>query len=279
MLIQQYSYLYSSLKLNKEIIMKHLKSFFTLLFISGFVSAGQGQVWVDAMPGASSSKTSSYEDYTQARKNSFINFSYVSSSFQHDPLPGQTNNWGPLKEGSAPTWGAMMEFGTLRFYSDNFMLQNRGNLGLYMSNGLGVVFYDYKVPISTTGPQLPFMLVDLKLGPVFRYFLTDDFKTDLYLNIGGIFAAGGLVGNSDSETIYEPTRLGLAFQTGAGFNLVYGILSLGAQFTFAKSDMGFKITEDPTIYGPNAPDELEITYPKVKLNTVRFHLGFIIPRD
>lgn len=259
--------------------MRQLRIFFTLICIVGFISAGQGQVWIDALPETSFSKSSSFEDYTLARKNSFINFSYLISSFAHDPLGGEANTWGPLKVGSAPKWGGMLEFGTLRFYADNFMLQNRGNLGLYLSNGLGVVFYDFKIPPTTTGPKIPFVLADLKLGPVFRYFITDRFKTDLYLNIGGIFAAGGLVGNSDSETSYEPTRLGLAFQTGTGFNLAYGILSLGAQFTFAKSDMGFKITEDPTIYGPNAPNELEITYPKVKLNTVRFHLGFIIPRN
>ncbi len=256
--------------------LRYLLSIIFLLDIVAFQAFSQ--VWMDALPGSQKTSTG-VDDYNIARKNSFIHFSYLSSSFAHDALSGEANNWGPLKEGSAPQWGAMMEFGTLRFYSDNFMLQNRGNLGLYLSNGLGVVFYDYKVPITTTGPKIPFMMVDLNLGPVFRYFITDKLKSDLYVNMGGIFVAGGLVGNSNSETYYEPTRLGLAFQTGAGFNLVYGAFSVGTQFTFAKSDMGFKITEDPAIYGSSAPNELEITYPHVKLNTVRFHLGFMIPRN
>lgn len=259
--------------------MKTLKYLFSAIFIFVGIFPTYSQVWMDALGSSQKPSTAWPGDYNVTRKNSFINFSYVSSSFAHDPLTGEANNWGPLKEGSAPKWGAMMEFGTLRFYGDNFMLQNRGNLGLYLSNGLGVVFYDFKVPETTTGPKIPFMLVDLKLGPVFRYFITDRLKTDIYVNAGGIFAAGGLVGNSDSETYYEPTKLGLAFQSGAGFNLVYGVLSIGTQFTFAKSDMGFRITEDPAVYGTNAPNELEITYPNVKLNSVRIHLGFIIPRD
>lgn len=258
--------------------MNRIKLLFSVTLMLFATQGLWAQVWMDAFqntqkPGAP------MDDYATARKNSFINFTYASFSFAHEPLPGPAKDWGPLKDGSGPKWGAMMEFGTLRFYGDNFMLQNRGNLGLYLSNGLGVVFYDFKVPPTTQGPKIPFMLVDLKLGPVFRYFITDKLITDFYLNAGGIFAAGGLVGNSDSPTYYEPTRLGLGFQMGTGLNIEYGVLSLGAQFTFARSDMGFKITEDPAYYGPQAPEELEITYPRVKLNSFRVHLGFIIPRN
>lgn len=205
----------------------------------------------------------------EKRKDKFLQFAYFMSKMS----PGTTYAYGPFKPAANSKFGFMLEKGAMRFFTDNFMLKDMGNIGMYSSFGIGAEFRDYALPADFKGIKIPFLFADLKLGPDFRLDVTNNVKFDLYANIGGLISYGGLVIAADESTIYIPKKPSIGLQTGVGLNVVLSGFVIGAQYTFAKGKYKFSITEDPTIYGSAVPFEETYKY-EVSLNSLRVYIGY-----
>jgi len=189
--------------------------------------------------------------------------------------PEAVNLYGPFKTGAAPKYGFMFEAGAIRFFSDNFMIKEKANLGLYHTFGFGASFQDFALPETFGGYKSPFLFADFKLGPDFRFEVSEKVKFDLYGNIGALISYGGAVYDMDETTIYLPLKPAIALQTGVGLNVVLKRFVIGGQMTFANGKYNFDITDDPETYGPTAPDADNFDY-KVSLNSLRLHIGYYL---
>jgi len=236
------------------------------------------QVYTGEAPTTTQNENSTPPEYKQrgsgSYKTKFTHFVY----FMPDMTPEVNYTYGPFKTGAGPKWGAMIETGAFRFFDDNFMFNGIGNIGLYSSFGFGVSVQDFNVPDDFEGLKLPFFFADLKLGPDIRLEFIDFAKVDLYGNIGVLASYGGFVGNIDQDdTFYKPTKPVIALQTGVGLNVALGRFVLGVQYTMANGGYEFDVTEDPNVYGINAPDETNQKY-DVNLNSLRLHIGIYTER-
>lgn len=207
---------------------------------------------------------------TQTLKAKFTHFAYFAPS-----MTGiNAYAYGPFKIDAKTKYGFMIENGSFKFFGDNFMLNDMGNIGLYRSLGLGVSFQDFNLPANFEGVKIPYMFADVKVGPDIRLEVADNVAFDLYANIGGYISYGGLVRATDETTVYLPKKPAFGLQTGFGLNVVFGRFVVGAQYTIAKGKYKYDITEDPAYY-PGGPDETEIEY-EASLNSLRLHIGVYI---
>jgi hypothetical protein len=214
-------------------------------------------------------KTSNRQFSSGPYKTKFTNFVY----FMPDMTPGVPQAYGPFKTGTSTKWGVMIESGAFRFFSDNFIFGDIGNIGLYSSFGFGASFHDFKVPDNFDGLKTPFFFADLKLGPDIRLEFIDFLTVDVYGNIGVLASYGGFVGKIDKdETFYKPTKPAIALQTGVGLNVALGRFVLGVQYTMAKSAYEFEVSDDPAVY-PDAPEDEIFSYKDVNLSSLRLHIG------
>lgn len=207
---------------------------------------------------------------TQTLKAKFTHFAYFA--------PAMTGNsvyaYGPFKTDAKTKYGFMIENGSFKFFGDNFMLNDMGNIGLYRSLGFGVSFQDFNLPANFEGVKIPFLFADVKVGPDIRLEVSDNVAFDLYANIGGYISYGGLVRATDENTVYLPKKPAFGLQTGFGLNVAFGRFVVGAQYTLANGKYKYDITEDPAYY-PGGPDETESEY-EVSLNSLRVHIGVYI---
>jgi hypothetical protein len=204
---------------------------------------------------------------TSAGKQKFIQFTY----FMPEMYPTATYNEGPFIPGSGPSFGVLFEKGGFRFFSDNFMINDMANIGLFSSIGLGVEIHDFNLEEDFDGYKIPFFFADYKIGPDFRFEVSNNLKFDLYGSIGVLACYGGYVDgtltNTDYSFTYQQKTPVIALQTGVGFNVVLmNWLILGTHLTFA--DGAFKYTVENSDSGSN-----ETTY-DVSLSSVRISLGF-----
>jgi hypothetical protein len=182
--------------------------------------------------------------------------------------------YGPFKTDASPKYGFMFEAGAIRFFSDNFMIKEKANIGLYHTFGFGASFQDFALPETFGGLKSPFLFFDFKLGPDFRFEASENVKFDLYGNIGALFSYGGAVYDYET-TIYLPLKPAFSLQTGVGLNVVIKKFVIGGQMTFAKGKYNFDITEDAEAYGTTAPNAVNFDY-KVSLNSLRLHIGYYL---
>lgn len=248
------------------------KSLLTLCIIMLLNIAALAQVYIGEAPASEvKSKKADKPEKTRPgkRKDKFLQFAYINSKMN----PITTYEFGPFKPGTNSTLGFMLEKGAMRFFSDNFMLKDKGNIGVYSSIGIGVQFRDFALPAYFKGVKIPFIMADLKLGPDIRFKVTDKLKFDLYGNIGGLINIGGVVVAEDESILYEPKKPSIGLQTGVGLNVVLSGIYIGAQYTFAKGKFKFNITEDPNLYNSPVPEDEVFDY-KVSLNSFRIYFGF-----
>lgn len=202
---------------------------------------------------------------TSAGKQKYIKLTY----FMPEMYPYAYYSEGPFIPGSGPVFGALFERGGFRFFSDNFMINGMANIGLYSGFGLGVEVHDFNLQDDFDGYKLPFFFVDYKIGPDFRFEISNNLKFDLYGSIGALASYGGLIYGSYSggpEFTYQQRVPVLTLQTGVGFNVVLmNWLILGTHFTFA--DGTYKYTID------NEFGSTEENY-DVSLNSFRVSIGF-----
>lgn len=199
--------------------------------------------------------------------------------FKPDMTSATFEKYGPFKAESSPKYGFMIETGAIRFFSDNFMIKEKANIGLYHTFGYGASFHDFALPATFGGYKSPFLFIDFKLGPDFRFEVNESVKFDLYGNIGALISYGGAVYDTDESTIYLPLKPAIAMQTGVGLNVVLKRFVIGGQMTFANGKYNFDITEDADAYGTTAPDDVNFDY-EVSLNSLRLHIGYYLrPRN
>ncbi|MFZ4464689.1 MAG: hypothetical protein ACOYN5_12640 [Bacteroidales bacterium] len=208
-------------------------------------------------------------------KQKIRHFAYLMPSMS----PEADYNYGPFKTEAAPKYGFMIETGAIRYFSDNFMIKEKANIGLYHTFGFGASFQNFALPETFNGFKSPFLFADFKLGPDFRFEVNENVKFDLYGNIGALISYGGAVYDTDKTTIYLPLKPAIALQTGVGLNVALKRFVIGGQMTFANGKFNFDITEDAETYGSTAPDEVNFDY-KVSLNSLRLHIGYYLrPRN
>ncbi|MDP3463711.1 MAG: hypothetical protein Q8S18_13045 [Bacteroidales bacterium] len=205
---------------------------------------------------------------TSAGKEKYFQFTY----FMPEMYPEFIYNEGPFIQGSGPSFGALFEKGGFRFFSDNFMINDMANIGLFSSIGLGVEIHDFNLQDDFDGYKLPFFFADYKIGPDFRFEVSNNLKFDLYGSIGVLACYGGFVDGTQTgingaySFSYQPKSPVIALQTGVGFNVVLmNWLILGTHLTFADGAFKYLVEDD---FGSN-----DVIY-DVSLSSFRVSLGF-----
>jgi hypothetical protein len=250
-----------------------MRAFLILLLLSvGFSATLMAQVYTGEVIGETNAVTENpkvrKQSSTSSGKEKFVQITYF--------MPSMTPEFfypeGPFIPTAGPGFGALLEFGGFRFFSDNFMINDMANIGLFSSFGMGVELHDFDLPDDFDGQKIPFLFLDYKLGPDFRFEVSDNLKFDLYADIGVLLSYGGYVDgtlvNSGFAITYMQKSPVITLQTGVGFNVVLlDRLILGTHFTFANGAYKYDIDMD------NA-NSTEKTY-DVLLNSVRISIGLI----
>lgn len=199
-------------------------------------------------------------------RDSYLNLVYFMPSLE--PATPYLN--APFTADMGPKYGAGLEWGRFRFFSQNF-IGGVGNIGLYTGMGLYIATYDYGdfVPDDFEGRNMPFLFGDIKLGPDFRLDFSRYFKIDIYGHIGYMASYGGIVDADNYDISLIPVNMAGSLQTGGGINFVIGKINLGVQFTFAEG----KYEYERELWNLAASDT-EV-FENISLNAIRAHFGFI----
>lgn len=209
-------------------------------------------------------------------KDRYLHLGY----FSPELTPVETYLSGPFTPNAKPKYGFFIEKGKYRFYRDEFMLKNKCNIGLYSGFSFGFVLYNFDLPESFSGYKIPFSFLDYKLGPDFRFKISDEVKLDLYGNIGILIAVGGLVLDEGFDPLYNPTIPIIAMQTGVGLDVSFGPFIVGAQYNFVQKDKyKYKYNVEKEFNNENGPyTETVSEQYDVLLNSFKVHFGFIFSK-
>lgn len=241
-------------------LIKFLIPFFVLLF--GLTIARAQVISGDEVPPALPQYA---EVKSKPDKIKFLHLSYFSPSLS----PAIQYGSGPFKSGAGPTFGAMIETGAFRFFSGNF-IGDMGNIGLYSSFGLGAAMYDYDMPESFVGLEMPFLFTDIKLGPNLYFEFGDVSSINLYGHVGVLASYGGILTSEDLDYSYRPVGLPFGLQTGFGLSMVLGNFILGGQYTMSSNEYNYELDTSDGFF--------EASYPDINLNSFRAYLGFRLNR-
>lgn len=221
-------------------------------------------------------KESKQEESTKANTNTksssrykdrYIHLGYFSPKME----PSEKYQYGPFTPNAHPKYGLFLEKGKYRFYRDNFIFKNNCNIGLYSGFSLGFLAYNFGLPDSFSGLTIPYVFVDYKLGPDFRYEISDVVKLDLYGNVGISMSGGGYVQDGDGNSMYNPTMPAFAFQSGVGLDVSFGAFIVGTQLNFAKAKYKYDVVEDDN---SGSTETVSRQY-DVLINSFKVHIGFM----
>lgn len=202
-------------------------------------------------------------------KDRYVHLGYFSPKME----PLKIYHTGPFTPNANPKYGLFIEKGKYRFYRDNFILKNNGNIGLYSGLSFAFLAYNFDLPESFSGIALPYFFLDYKLGPDFRYEISDEVKLDLYGNVGISMSMGGYVQDGDGISMYNPTMPAFAFQSGVGLDVSFGAFVVGTQLNFAKAKYKYDVVEEFND-GFGTTETVSEQY-DVLLNSFKVHIGFM----
>jgi hypothetical protein len=155
--------------------------------------------------------------------------------------------------------GLMIQGGKYR-YGIELPVDNL-ELGLYTSYGIGFNNFDWGIDAT----QIPFIISEIKLGPVLTYAVNQDFAIDGFFKFGPMFTFGGAIDTDDNDVwdMYN-TKPGIGLKVGFGANIRYSSLILGIAFNPAELEMEYDTDEsDPfNIY----PIETDVPFSTFRLS-------------
>ncbi len=203
-------------------------------------------------------------------KSKYLHLGYFSPKM----TPSAVYTEGPFQANTEPQYGFFFESGKNRFFDDNFIMGDKGNIGLYSGTSFGLVKYNFNMPSSFDGSTFPFLFFDIKYGPDFRYEINDDLKVDLYGNVGLLVSYGGYVQDADGIALYTPTKPVFAFQTGVGLDFSVRSFLIGTQLNFSKGKYKFDVLEEFNSEGGPYTETVSEDY-DVLLNSFKVYIGFV----
>jgi len=254
-------------------IIKMKKLLLSVLAVTFFTIQSIAQIYVgeeakdvkkeskqEESPKANTKSSSRYKDR-------YIHLGYFSPKME----PSENYEYGPFTPNAHPKYGLFLEKGKYRFYRDNFIFKNNCNIGLYSGFSIGFLAYDFGLPDSFSGLTIPYVFVDYKLGPDFRYEISDVIILDLYGNVGISMSGGGYVQDGDGISMYNPTMPAFAFQSGVGLDVSFGAFIVGTQLNFAKAKYKYDVVEDDNFGSTETVSEQY----DVLINSFKVHIGFM----
>ena len=235
----------------------------TLLSIQSIAQVNAGEESKDVK------KESKQEESKKSKSSSRYTDKYIHLGyFSPKMTPAEVYSTGPFQPENNPKYGLFFEKGKYRFYNDNFIFKNKGNIGLYSGTSFSYETYNLNLPESFDGIAIPFLFIDIKYGPDFRYELSEKAKLDLYGNVGLLISGGGYVAD-----MYNPTMPAFSFQSGVGLDVSFGAFLVGGQLNFAKANYKYDVTEEAND-GTGDTQTVSEQY-DVLLNSFKVHIGFI----